>query len=309
VGWGLVLPCCGTACASCSGAVRTSAATAACTSARRSASPTQTFQLPALESCRSASPRQLLAGLGRKHGEPSTTPACTHARTHIGAAECGHNVVGRRCSITASGRSGAWVACKSRQRCAWGCIAPLPFPAASSLRYARKSKCSRTAPLQVLFSLLNLAAHVHGLRRTWALAPTPPSPRAGGPVPSGSRGWCASYAVNPAGQSPCLELPALRRHRHTGCACRYLALGLVSANAWWWAAVFHMRDCPLTEALDYHSATAVQLASAACACVADCCVAPTHLSIQPASEWIGAVNPPQQPHTRVTPLPGGDLVG
>eukprot|EP01049_Picozoa_sp_SAG25_P014655 SAG25_NODE_2669_length_1458_cov_2.081678_2_plen_242_part_00 len=224
----------------------------------------------------------------------------TLARLSVATMLWGDGAVLRQVAVLARG----WHARAGSGALDWGCIAPLPFPAASSLRYARKSKCSRTAPLlQVLFSLLNLAAHVHGLRRTWALAPTPPSPRAGGPVPSGSRGWCASYAVNPAGQSPCLELPAPRRHRHPGCACRYLALGLVSANAWWWAAVFHMRDCPLTEALDYHSATAVQLASAACACVADCCVAPTHLSIQPASEWIEAVNPPQQPHTRVTPLP------
>jgi hypothetical protein len=137
----------------------------------------------------------------------------TLARLSVATMLWGDGAVLRQVAVLARG----WHARAGSGALDWGCIAPLPFPAASSLRYARKSKCSRTAPLQVLFSLLNLAAHVHGLRRTWALAPTPPSPRAGGPVPSGSRGWCASYAVNPAGQSPCLELPAPRRHKHRVC--------------------------------------------------------------------------------------------
>lgn len=38
-------------------------------------------------------------------------------------------------------------------------------------------------------------------------------------------------------------------------------------NAWLWASVFHARDRPVTEALDYHSATAVQFAAAVSAAV------------------------------------------
>eukprot|EP01051_Picozoa_sp_SAG22_P022591 SAG22_NODE_5469_length_1008_cov_1.246425_1_plen_90_part_00 len=35
----------------------------------------------------------------------------------------------------------------------------------------------------------------------------------------------------------------------------------MNVNAWVWAAVFHCRDKPITEAADYHSATAVQVAA------------------------------------------------
>ena len=49
------------------------------------------------------------------------------------------------------------------------------------------------------------------------------------------------------------------------CVRSYFTLGVVSANAWFWAAVFHTRDSQITETLDYHSATAIQVASLICA--------------------------------------------
>jgi hypothetical protein len=80
-------------------------------------------------------------------------------------------------------------------------------------------------PAAVAFSLLNLCAHVRGLRRLGTILPT-----------------CRS-----------------------GYYSLYWLVGVVSANAWLWAAIFHIRDCPLTEALDYHSASAIQIVSFYCA--------------------------------------------
>lgn len=50
------------------------------------------------------------------------------------------------------------------------------------------------------------------------------------------------------------------RHDWSVALAGYAVLGTISCNAWIWACVFHSRDKPLTEAVDYHSATAVQVA-------------------------------------------------
>lgn len=82
-------------------------------------------------------------------------------------------------------------------------------------------------PAAVLFSLLNLAAHLHCLVRFTRLT--------------------RSLSVQPAGGGACLGSGFTHRWLWTG----YMSL---SINAWLWSAVFHSRDTWLTERLDYFSA-------------------------------------------------------
>ena len=69
-----------------------------------------------------------------------------------------------------------------------------------------------------------------------------------------------------------------RYHDFIGSLSRrsYVGLSLVSMNAWFWASVFHSRDRPVTEALDYHSATAVQFTAAVAAAVRVFELSPKH---------------------------------
>ncbi|CAO1631384.1 unnamed protein product [Sympodiomycopsis kandeliae] len=73
-------------------------------------------------------------------------------------------------------------------------------------------------PLSVIFSVMNLAVHVHYLGKLRKMVPD----------------------VFP------LKMV-------------YLAHGLISANAWVWSAIFHARDKPFTERMDYFSAGAAIL--------------------------------------------------
>ncbi|KAH8100297.1 Per1-like protein [Cristinia sonorae] len=73
-------------------------------------------------------------------------------------------------------------------------------------------------PASVIFSVMNLAVHVKGVRRLQRTVPE------GHPM----KGY-------------------------------YINLAFVSINAWIWSSVFHTRDLPATEALDYFSAAAAIL--------------------------------------------------
>ena len=99
-------------------------------------------------------------------------------------------------------------------------------------------------PAAALFSALNLLAHAQGLR---TLRRIPPERRCF------AHGWSA-----PTTTPLPLSFSLSRLSRRVGGS--YVALGVVSMNAWVWASIFHTRDRPLSEALDYHSASAVQLA-------------------------------------------------
>ena len=101
-------------------------------------------------------------------------------------------------------------------------------------------------PAAALFSALNLLAHAQGLR---ILRRIPAAQRCF------AHGWSAPCPC----PTSALWSPSLPRlSRRVGGS--YVALGVISMNAWVWASIFHTRDRPLSEALDYHSASAVQLA-------------------------------------------------
>jgi hypothetical protein len=133
---------------------------------------------------------------------------------------------------------------------------PLPAAAAAATTALRRWPFWRMGGLQepgaTFFSMMNLLAHYRGLA---ALRRVPAARR------SLAHGWyVARQAVRSTDLSSVSPTPTPTR-------CSYVALSFVSMNAWMWATVFHSRDRPLTEALDYHSASAVQITAAVVAVV------------------------------------------
>jgi hypothetical protein len=106
-------------------------------------------------------------------------------------------------------------------------------------------------PAAVLFSLANLAAHLHCLVRFARLC------RHLGRSRRRRRqqlGWEGKPEAGIADRAGTQEAEGGGGYR-----CRWLWGGymLLSANAWLWSAVFHSRDTRLTERLDYLSAAAL----------------------------------------------------
>lgn len=129
-------------------------------------------------------------------------------------------------------------------------------------------------PGSVFFSLLNLLAHYCGLKALQRVPADKCSP---------AHSWCATASHASTTQS-ILPYSKLPRCSNAGITifigslsrCSYVGLSLVSMNAWFWASVFHSRDRPVTEALDYHSATAVQFTAAVAAAVRVFELSPKH---------------------------------
>lgn len=121
-------------------------------------------------------------------------------------------------------------------------------------------------PASVLFSLLNLAAHVHCLARFRRLCgaqrvqraqhgKTAAAGRTAAAAQNGAAG-CAicgtGGASNGSACAACAQAAdAPEPHPYAWLWAGYM---LLSINAWLWSAVFHSRDTRLTERLDYLSA-------------------------------------------------------
>ncbi|KAK7324354.1 hypothetical protein VNO77_27887 [Canavalia gladiata] len=85
-----------------------------------------------------------------------------------------------------------------------------------------KRICEIQEPASVVYSVLNLALHFHG--------------------------WMSFY------NKLSLKVGKKTTYEYAGL---WHAHGLLSVNSWFWSAIFHSRDCRLTERLDYSSAVAL----------------------------------------------------
>jgi len=100
----------------------------------------------------------------------------------------------------------------------------------------------------VVFSVVNLAAHVVGLR--WLMAALPKGGAPPGVCKPGSSSSAAAVAGG-GGTSATTISSSGSAYPYAWLWFLYIATNI---NAWLWSAVFHIRDVRLTERLDYFSA-------------------------------------------------------